>query len=72
MLKIANELLENKIICLCIINFWFGWRLFWVGNLVRGSEFFGETWAVVGQNWKLVDFHGFWCVFSAENCRSNN
>jgi hypothetical protein len=62
MLKIANELLENKIICLCIINFWFGWRLFWVENLVRGREFFGGTWAVVGRNWKLVDFHGF-CAF---------
>ena len=72
MLKIANELLENKIICWCVINFCFGWWLFWVENWIRGSEFFGGTWAVVGQNWKLVDFHGFLCVFSAENCCSIN
>ena len=72
MLKMANELLEYKIICWCIINFWIGWQLFWVENVVRGSEFFGETWAVVGQIWNLVDFHGFLCVFSEEICCSNN
>ena len=43
MLKMANELLEYKIICWCIINFWIGWQLFWVENVVRGGEFFGET-----------------------------
>ena len=56
-LKIANELLENKIIRLCgLIGGCFGWEF------GQGREFLCGTWAVVGRNWKLVDFHVF-CAF---------
>jgi hypothetical protein len=48
MLNFANELLENKIICLCVMNFWI-WRLH-LGDKIfaRGREFLGETWEGMG------------------------
>ena len=47
-LKIVNELPENKIICLCRINFWIG-RLHLDGKIfARGREFLGGTWEAWG------------------------
>ena len=44
----ANELLENKIICLCVINFGI-WRLHLGGRIfARGREFLGGTWEGMG------------------------
>ena len=66
----ANELLENKIIWLCVINFWIRWLLFDGKSLVRGREFLGGTWAGVGRKRNLGEFDCFWCDLNAENfCR---
>jgi hypothetical protein len=57
MLKMANELLENKIIWLRVINFCIRLLLFGAENLFRGREFLGETWAVAERKRDLNKFN---------------